>query len=97
MLDSRPNGPRLLLPSLRLPPQCGQAWPRGQLRLMSDDTASRVERQARKVFVIHLRTAKRDGAPASHHVVIDNRSDEPIRQVELLFLARITAMDSDTT
>jgi hypothetical protein len=58
----------------------------GQLRLMSDDAASRVERQARQVFVIHLRTASHPGGPVSHHVIIDNRSHEPIRDVELIFL-----------
>jgi hypothetical protein len=58
----------------------------GQLKLMSDDAASRVERQARQVFVNHLRTSTSQGAPVSHHVIIDNRSNEPIRDVELLFL-----------
>jgi hypothetical protein len=56
----------------------------GQLRLMSDDAASRVEQQARQIFVIHQRTAMHHGAPVSHHIIIDNGSNEPIRHVELL-------------
>jgi hypothetical protein len=58
----------------------------GQLRLMGDDAASRVERQAREVFVIHLRHQMLSSKPVSHHVIIDNRSNEPIRDVWLWFL-----------
>ena len=63
---------------------------RGQLALMQAESAARttesLERQARQVFPLHLRSAADYDGDISHHILVDNRSNEPITRVEAYFI-----------